>query len=159
MKLMQGHIFSSLLFFLTIVSSSSFFLKVLLLGVLKYQGDSMLLPTDLTPNEIMYFRQHAYVYFPTVSLGDGYLRNTSRDKILLFLNNLHKLLACHRITLKGRGEQVPNKAKCLYLCILRADTRLRVDESCVAAGRVRAMGMPSTDPDEGGRAGTGGAGY
>lgn len=159
MKPMQGHVFSSLLFFLTIVSSSSFFLKVLLLGVLKYQEDSMLLPTDLTPNEITYLRRHAYVYFPTVSLGGGYLHNTSCDKILLFLNNLQKLLACHRITLKGRGERVPSKTKCLYLCILRADTRLRVDESCVAAGQVRAMGMPSTDPDEGDRAGTGGAGY
>lgn len=81
-------------FFFNIVSSSFFFLKVLLPGTLRYQEDSVFLPTDLTPNAIMYFQRHAHAYFPTASLGDGYLHNTSEDKILLFLNNLQKLLAC-----------------------------------------------------------------
>lgn len=148
-----------LFFFFKIVSFSSFFLKVLLLGILKYQEDSLFLPADLTSNVTMYFQQHAYVYLPRVSLGNGYLHNPSHNKILLFLNNLQKLLALHRKTLKGWGEQVPNKTKSLYCCVLGAETRLRADDSYAAAEQVSAMGLLGTDPDVGDPAGTGGVGH
>lgn len=119
----------------------------------------MVLPTDLTPNSIMYFQRLADVCFPTASLRDGYLHNTSRDKILLFLNKLQKLLACHRGGMKGWGQQVSNKTKSLFGRVLRAETHLRADESCVAARHVSATGLLSTGPGKGDRAGTGSVGH
>lgn len=94
------------------------------------------------------------VYFPKVSLRDGYLHNTPHDKILLFLSNLKKLLTWRRKTLKGWGQQVPNTIKSLYFCVLRSETCLRADEICVADRHISAVGVPSMDPDQGDKAGT-----
>lgn len=94
-----------------------------------------------TANEIWYF-DSKHLHFPKVSLGDGYRHNTSHDKIPLFLSNLKKLLTYHRKTLKGWGQQVPNKTKSLYFCILGSETCLRAGEVCVA-GHISAVGVPT----------------
>lgn len=92
-----------------------------------------------TSNEIWYF-DSKHVHFPKVCLGDGYIHNTSHDKILHFLSNLKKFLTWHRKTLKGWGQQVPNKTKSLYFCILESETCLRAGEICVA-GHTSAAGV------------------
>lgn len=48
-------------FFYLIVSSSSLF-KILFLRILRRQKNSMILPTDLSTNEIMYFWWHTYTF-------------------------------------------------------------------------------------------------